>query len=275
MVAFTRLRSTGVRLVKVGVPFVKIGVPLVTTLAVLVAACVGTAAVQPLDGRTFLSTSVKQGGADRPLVANTRIRLSFTDGRIGLSAGCNIIGGTYRVDGATLVVDAAGMTEMGCDDARHNQDDWIAAFFGSRPTLRLTGNELVLERDGLVITLLDRTVADPDLPLVGPTWTVNTILSGSTASSVPDGVVATLQFTADGAVRVETGCNTGNGRYQIDGGTIRFSQIALTRRACVGAAGEMEKAVLAMVGAEQVAYRVEAQGLTLSAGGRGLGLGAN
>jgi heat shock protein HslJ len=267
MVAFIRLRSTGVRLVKIGVPLV--------TLAVLVPGCMGTAAVQPLDGRTFLSTSVKQGGADRPLVANTRITLSFTDGRIGLSAGCNIIGGTYRLDGATLLVDAAGMTEMGCDDARHNQDDWIATFFSSRPTLQLTGNELVLERDGLVITLLDRTVADPDLPLVGTTWTVNSIVSGSTVSSVPDGVVASLQLTADGAVRVQTGCNTGTGRYQVDGATIRFSQIALTRRACIGAAGEMEKAVMAVVGAQQVAYRVEAQGLTLTAGERGLGLGAS
>jgi heat shock protein HslJ len=242
------------------------------SVGLLVAACAGTVAAQPLDARTFLSTSVKQDGADRPLVAGTRIRLSFTDGRIGLSAGCNIIGGNYRVDGATLVVDAAGMTEMGCDDARHAQDDWIATFFSSRPTLRLTGNELALERDGLVITLLDRTVADPDIPLVGPTWTVVSIVSDTTASTIPDGFVATLQFTPEGAVRIQTGCNEGTGHVQVEPAAMRFSQITLTRRGCVGPARDLERAVLAVLGAEQVAYRIEAQGLTLTAGVHGLGL---
>jgi heat shock protein HslJ len=243
-------------------------------LALLAVACSGTAAVpQPLEGRTFLSTSVTKGGADRPLVPGTQVRIGFTDGRIGLSAGCNIIGGTYRVDGARLVVDAAGMTEMGCDPARHAQDDWLTNFIGSRPTLRLTGNDLVLDADGTVVTLADRKVAEPDLALVGPTWTVSSIVSGDAVSSIPDGIVATLQFAADGGVRVRTGCNEGTARAQVDGGTIRFSDIALTKRACEGAAAQMEVALLAVLRADQVSYRIDSSALNLAAGGRGLQLG--
>jgi heat shock protein HslJ len=243
-------------------------------LVLVAVACSGTAAApQPLEGRTFLSTSVTKDGADRPLVPGTQVRISFTDGRIGLSAGCNIMGGAYGVDGGQLLVAAAGMTEMGCDDARHAQDDWLTSFISSRPTLRLTGNDLVLEADGTVVTLADRKVSEPDLALVGPTWTVTSIVSGDTVSSIPDGIVATLQFAADGGVRVRTGCNEGTARAQIDSKTIRFSDIALTKRACEGAAAQMEAAVLSVLRADQVAYRIDSSALNLTAGERGLQLG--
>ena len=72
-----------------------------------------------------------------------------------------------------------------------------------------SGDELVLEDGATVITLLDREVADPDLPLVGPVWTVTAIITGDAVSSVPEGVIATLVFTDDGLVMVNTGCNSG------------------------------------------------------------------
>jgi hypothetical protein len=53
--------------------------------------------------RTFLSTAITDGGAPHDLVAGTRIRLTFgTDGQLGVSAGCNMMGGSYRLDGDIL-----------------------------------------------------------------------------------------------------------------------------------------------------------------------------
>lgn len=104
-------------------------------LALTVACCSGAGAAPALDGREFLSTSIVDNGAQRSLVPGTRVRVHFADGRISLSAGCNIMGGTYRIDGGQLVTDALAMTEMGCDQARHAQDDWLSTFIGSRPTL--------------------------------------------------------------------------------------------------------------------------------------------
>src|SRR5687767_13306695 len=89
-------------------------------------------AIAGLDGRQFLSTHVTVGGAPFALVPNTQIRLSFSDGtNLGGSAGCNIFGGTYVLDGDRIVWTGGGMTEMGCDDPRHAQDDWLTAFLAS------------------------------------------------------------------------------------------------------------------------------------------------
>jgi heat shock protein HslJ len=242
-------------------------------VALLVAACAtGGSSVTP-DGRDFLSTSVTEDGVERPLVAGTQIRLGFADGRISASAGCNTMGGSYRIDGGLLVVGDLSMTEMGCDPDRHAQDDWLAAFLAARPAIRLGANELALDGGGTSIRLLDREIADPDLPLAGTLWTVDSIIAGDAVSSVPAGVVATIRFTGDGQASIATGCNDGGARVEIAAGTLRFNQITVTEKFCEGPAGEMETAVLAVVQAGiPVAYEIEARSLTLMAGTNGLGL---
>jgi heat shock protein HslJ len=238
----------------------------------LVAGCGLGRQPSTLDGRDFLSTSVTEDGEERPLVDETRIRLAFSDGQIGASAGCNAIGGTYRVEDGVLVFEGGGMTEMGCDPERHAQDEWLSAFLGSRPSIVVAGNEVTLTADGTVVELLDGEVAEPDLPLDGTTWTVDSIISGDAVSTVPGNAVATLVFDEDGGVEVNTGCNTGSGRYEASETELRFVDVAITRIACEGPAAELEAAVLPMLAAESVAYRIDASSLMLSAGDAGLGL---
>jgi heat shock protein HslJ len=167
------------------------------------------------------------------------------------------------------------MTAMGCDPPRHDQDSWLAAFLTSGPAARMAGDELTLEGGGTIVVLVDRRVADPDRPLVGPTWQVETIVTGQSASSVPAGATATLVFGGDGRVSIDTGCNTGAGSYTGEGATLRFSALAMTKRACAGPAGELEQAVLGVLEAGTVDYAIEAAALTLMAGDRGLGLRAS
>src|SRR5687767_3548860 len=87
----------------------------------LLAGCsgVGAAPAPQLDGRTFLSTGVTANGAPFPLIANTRVRLEFVDGRLVASAGCNTLGGQYRVQDGLLNVSDLATTDMGCDPERH------------------------------------------------------------------------------------------------------------------------------------------------------------
>lgn len=120
--------------------------------------------------------------------------------------------------------------------------------------------------------MLGREVAEPDLPLVGRRWTVTSIVAGDAVSSVPAGAVASLLITADGSVQVETGCNQGGGRVTVTQQTLHFTDIATTLRACDGPGGQLESAVLAVLGAEVVTYRIDAGTLTLTAGQRGLQL---
>ncbi|MEA2676531.1 MAG: hypothetical protein QOJ81_672 [Chloroflexota bacterium] len=220
-----------------------------------------------LAGRMFLSTSVTQAGAPFALAPNTRIRLTFdTTSGLSANAGCNIIGGSYTLDGNRIVWTGGGMTEMGCDDPRHAQDDWLAAFLGANPTFVLNGNDLTLTVDDTVITLLDREVAEPDQPLVGPVWVLNSIIVGGDAvSSVPAGVTATMTFNANGTVDINFGCNSGGGQYALDGDSITFSELIQTEMACAGAAGQVESAVISVLTDDALTFTVDAGSLTLTA----------
>jgi heat shock protein HslJ len=246
-------------------------------LPLLLSACAAANAGSgpSLDGRTFLSTDVTDGGKAHQLVARTRIRISFKAGQISLSAGCNTMGGTYKVLSDLLNVGDLATTEMGCDQPRTAQDEWLAGLITAGPTVRLDGNDLRLKSGETVIKLLDREVAEPDQPLVGPTWKVVSVISGDAVSSVPDGVVATVQFTAEGQVLINTSCNGAGGTYTVRGGTLVFSDIVTELRLCADQRFGIEAAVLGVVRTGEVSYTIEAEVLTLTAGDKGLQLQAS
>jgi len=225
-----------------------------------------------LNGREFLSTSIAVDGMNRDPVAGTVIRLSFADDHLSANAGCNTFGATYRIEGDVLAVTDASTTEMGCDAALQTQDEWLFALLGAQPGITLEGNELVLSEGTTTVAFLDREEAEPDLPLIGPIWTVNTILTGDAAATVPEGVVATLAFSETGQIFVNTGCNSGSGSVEILDTTLRPGDIALTLVACTGPAAGVERAMIAVLSADVVHYEVDADQLTLSIGDRGLRL---
>jgi len=247
---------------------------LLLALSLLATAC--TAASQApnatVDGRVFLSTAITDGDDPHPLVDGTQVRIAFRDGQITLSAGCNTIGGAYAIADGRLLVSDLSTTEMGCDPDRQTQDEWLASFIGARPTLTLDGSDLTLQAADTVVTLLDREVAEPDRQLIGPIWTVVSVISGEAVSSVPDGVLATLRFTADGTVEVQTGCNRGGGPVSIEGDTLRFGDIGTTLIGCGGAQAQMEAAMLALLNADAIGFRIDASTLELLAGGTGFQL---
>jgi heat shock protein HslJ len=165
------------------------------------------------------------------------------------------------------------MTEMACDGPRADQDTWLSAFLGARPTWTLAGDDLRLRGGTVELVLVDRRIADPDRPLVGTRWVVDTIISGDAASSVPTGVEAFLTFDADGGVLGHTGCRAIRGEATVTGSTILFASVGGLQDACVGDAARMHTAVAAVVRGE-VSYRIEGPTLTLTAGGAGLRLRA-
>jgi heat shock protein HslJ len=242
------------------------------TVTLAVGACAagtgtaGTPGATPatLDGRTFLATAI----TGRQPVAGTTIRITFTDGRIGVSAGCNSMAGPYRLDGGRLVAAQLATTDMGCDPDRMAQDAWLAEFLGAGPEVALDGDALALASGGTRITFLDREVADPDRPLAGTRWVLDAIVSGDAVSSVPAGVSASLRIV-DGRLELDTGCNTGGGAVTVGDASLAFGAVTLTKRACPGPAAEVERAVTAVLTGE-VRYTVEADLLTLDGGGRGL-----
>jgi heat shock protein HslJ len=106
------------------------------------------------EGREFESTSVTESGADRPLVAGTRLTVRFrAPGELEVRAGCNYLGVRGHLEGARLVPDSLLSTAIGCESERLAQDRWIVDFFNAGPTWQLRGDELTLRAGTTEIVL--------------------------------------------------------------------------------------------------------------------------
>ena len=239
-------------------------------LTTSLAAC--STAAPNLADREFLSVEVSEGGAAKALVAGTRISLRFSAADLGANAGCNSLGGTYRIDVGKLQYEPGGQTLMGCEPGLEAQDAWLVGFLSSDPMIVLSGNELLLTNGATSIRLLDREVAEPDLNIVGPTWNVESIIDGDTVSSLPEGTAASLVFKSDGSVEVDAGCNRGSGTWRLEGAGIRVESLILTKMACQGPGAQLEGAVLAVLSAEAIQAQIESNVLTLMGGNAGLQL---
>jgi heat shock protein HslJ len=251
---------------------VMLALTLTATLAL--AACAADSAPQ-LAGKEYVAANFTDGGQDRALVPGTKLRLNFSATDIGASAGCNHMGGTYRIDGGRLIVDNLATTDMGCDADLMTQDQWLSELLGAGPTVSLVVNDLVLEAGSVRITFVDREVAEPDAKLVGPTWTVESIITGDAVSSVPAEPVATLVFKEDGTLEVNAGCNHGSGTWTAVPGGIEVGPLMLTKMACQKDGADLESAVLGVLEAGTIGAQIDSTLMTLTAGDRGLMLRAS
>jgi heat shock protein HslJ len=226
-------------------------------------------------GHTFLLTEGYRDGDPMTILAGTEVSLRFgEDHRLVANAGCNTMSGQASLDGGELALDGLQTTDMGCDEPRMAQDKWVGEFLTSTPTWELADGKLTLRGGGTELVLADRAVADPARPLTGTVWTVDTLVDGQTASSVPAGAPpATVEFGQD-TVRVFAGCNSGSAGYRLSGDTITFEPLALTKKACPGDIMTLESAVVAVLEGS-VTYGVESDVLTLKhRSGKGLQLRA-
>ncbi len=173
-----------------------VGVALFMVLPALMSltSCGGEDAQTPADpnqldlvGQTFLSNEVAVNDQPFRLVKGSQLRLSFEDGSIGASAGCNSMSGDARWPTGTLVVDgqSLAMTEMGCDEPLMKQDNWFADLLTSKPTLLQNDSGLTLTSNDTVIIFTNEEVVVPDASLTGTIWQLDSIITGDAASSIP------------------------------------------------------------------------------------------
>jgi heat shock protein HslJ len=210
------------------------------------------------------------------LVPGTQVSLGFPEkGKLTARAGCNSLFGDVQFEGDKLAVSGMGGTDMGCDKARQDQDEWLSDFLTSKPTWALKGDELILTGKDEEIRLVDRHVASPDRPIEGTRWVVESTLDKETASSVPAEMKpAEIFILTDGSVSGYTGCNRFTGTATTSPGKITFGNIGATKMACGGVTDAIERSVLAVLDGE-VTAKVESDMLTLThPSGKGLQLRA-
>jgi heat shock protein HslJ len=237
-----------------------------------------------LDGQTS-STRLTSGGASGSQVGlvglefllqsaegfapveGTTVRLSFFDATsLSISGGCNSQSGSYSVCDGRLCLSELSRTEIGCESALHDQDTWLSDFFLASPLVTQSGARLTLESPEAILSFLDREVADPDRPLVGPTWRIDTLIRGNGASAGASSVSSapTVEFQPDGEYGVFTGCNTGYGTYTAGNGSIILTEPLYTEAGCDPSVSMVQEHVVAVFAAGTVAYEIEARRLTLS-----------
>jgi heat shock protein HslJ len=223
-----------------------------------------------LAGKTYLSQST----TGITLADGAVLRISFDDGRISVSGGCNGMGGDVTFEGDAMTVGLMMSTQMACDQPLMDQDSAVQAFLTAGTTVSVDGDTLVLTGtltgSEATITLLDREVADPDRPLADTAWTVTGVISSDAISSGWGSAVATLTIV-DGQAQVNTGCNRGMASVTVDeaAGTITFGPLALTKMMCDDDAMRLEQEVTRVL-TGTATYSIEAGSLTLMNGSDGL-----
>lgn len=193
-------------------------------------------------------------------------------GRATGNFGCNRFTAETRTDGDTITVRQATTTAMGCEKDAERFEKAMSRAFGGELTVAVTGRNLTLTTatgDSIALT------SEPPAPLTGTTWTVTSLVSGTTTSSLPENPEnaerkARLTFGEDGSVRGTLGCNSFRGTAEVTGSTITFGPADGTKMMCPDPGMKLERALLAILDG-RTTYRIDHRTLSLTAAnGEGL-----
>ncbi|MFD3677135.1 META domain-containing protein [Streptomyces sp. NPDC058613] len=246
-------------------------------LVLALAACGGGAGEEPADPSpggqgSWRVESLTTGG--RTLHAPAAARLDLAEDEAKGNYGCN--GFTAKVvpeGGAALTVTPGMSTTMACENQAFEIE--FAKLFRGRLTLDRGPDRLTLKTaDGSTLAMTSEPAA-PDAPLTVTEWTVESLISGESVSSVPAAAADRARFTlaADGTASGSLGCNRFSSKATVDGATVVFGPLTTTRMACQGPQGEVERTLTGLLGSGPLTWKVQGGRLTLTAPD-GAGLGA-
>jgi heat shock protein HslJ len=169
-------------------------------------------------------------------------QMRFGDGRVEGFGGCSKFAARYVQDAVGARAIAIGRIEVDrriCPDASAQAaESHVLEVLQAVSSFTITGQ--MMEMAGSAGALRFRAVVSAAPPLVGTRW------KGVVDPLTDSGNVPWIEFSAD-KVAGFTGCNQVGGTWQNEAGAIRLGALAVTKRACVGPAAEIERRVLAAV----------------------------
>ncbi|MGW0365079.1 META domain-containing protein [Streptomyces sp. NPDC002990] len=249
--------------------------PVGLALVLALAACGGGATnigAEPPPGPTgsWSVASLTTGG--RTLHAPDAARMDLGEEKATGNYGCNAFTAEVTFEGTSaLTVTPGATTTMACEHM-----DFEAAFaklFRGRLTIDAGPERLTLKAaDGSTLAMTSKAPV-PDAPLTGTVWTVDSLISGETVSSVPAEAAGKARFTlaADSTASGSLGCNRFSAEAAVEGSSVTFGPLTSTRIACEGPAGEVERALSGLFGSGRLSWKIQGGTLTLTApDGKGL-----
>lgn len=202
----------------------------------------GSPASPTLEGREWrLSDHLGLAGGLVPVADEAIATVTFIEGRVAGTTGCNRFSGSYRVDGLRLSFGALAMTRMACIPPRDAVERAMTAALESTAGYAVIGDALELtDAEGNTV-LRFRTAAASGL--IGTRWVatgINNGRGGVVSSVALEAAHVTATFADDGRITGFGGCNGFGGSYALDGGSVRIGPVTATRKACIDPEGSGE-----------------------------------
>jgi heat shock protein HslJ len=197
-----------------------------------------------LEAASFVSTSVE----GRELLPGTEVWLSFDEDTLAVSGGCNTSFGASTLDDGTLGWESdPASTMIACSEEEAEQDAWVSDLLATGVAATTDGADLHLASEDVRL-LLEREPPVALETLLGRTWSVVGTLTDGTTSRLPSRVrTPRLVVGEDGLARLDTGCNTGRTRVQVDRVSVSFAPPTVTRVRCREPDRTIERIVLSVV----------------------------
>jgi heat shock protein HslJ len=175
------------------------------------------------------------------LVAGTNISAQFTsDGIVSGSAGCNQYTGKYTVSGGNIAFDPSiTTTMMACLQPVMEQESAYLKMLAKAKTYTVNGDELTFTgADKRTLATYKAETQD----LAGTNWDAIGYNNGKQAVvSVMLGTSITANFSTDGNLTGNAGCNDYNGTYTVKRNQIVIGPLVTTRKICNDPVGVMEQ----------------------------------
>ena len=149
------------------------------------------------------------------------------DGTIVIKADCNVVGGSYKLDGDQLAIELGPTTLAECSD--ESLERQYIGLLDTVESLSLDGDQLVLHlaRDaGRMI------FAAPAITTVTWQWSRLVETDPAAQSIVPDPENYTLRLEPDGTLRIKSDCNDVGGSYQLQGAALAIELGPTTLAEC-------------------------------------------
>lgn len=143
---------------------------MIFTLALLLTACGAQNLPQTLENKQWNLISFGPTTAEIPLVKGSTITLSFVDGKLSGSGGCNSYGGEFQVQGTEITFSNINSTLMACADENVTKQE--QQYFQALQEVRsfeLTDNHLYLnDSKGQHLLTFDASSFAPTTPTTYP-----------------------------------------------------------------------------------------------------------
>lgn len=206
----------------------------------------------PLTGTAWSLTKILDADKhELPVAGDAKFQID-EGGHVTGNDSCNLLSGEAQLTGNTLDFGAGlGGTEIGCPTAQNATAEHIRAILSGRTQWTVDGDQLAITKDG-VGTLVYRAASapvsstDPN-DLIGVTWDLTTIESGTGPSAVAHSVIGDAGLRIDGGLQYTDGCNTYSGNATVGNGTLDVAVETGSGAGCIGALGQQAEEIAAVL----------------------------